>query len=1635
MNQNENIENGTYEVIKARLEKQGAELYARVSQLNEVRKEAFGSIETKLYGSDHMITEHNCIPRDMAPVEDLFLFGYNVHIGLKSKVELSDVFSVTRYKDRQFSKQSLELIQDEEFLKDFEELYTYYKNTFFAKFTVKEPYFYMIFQTGKSPMDIKVFKWEIQDGHLIYIDNRSEHEVKFSNRSEIPYVKATRDDQREGAHPHISILDQVFVETIQGDLTIKIEDNTDSGLGIYSEPVEDPDQTLDDADIAYARLDQMILLRIKPYKEDAYRYFIFNNKLKNVVRMDAIQDNCVLLPGNHGIIFPKGYYLQTGEYKIFDVEAEGAIFDERISSSNGEDFQYIFYHPVSGLYLIYSYNIIEQRIDTPIVCSGYSHFNTGEMIVFRQESEPRKNHMVQIWQTPFVGKEEAVSNHPDSVVVKIGNKDIVNAMADCRGVCKLIDKKESYQSIYEDIVKECERISDSYFWLDKQEVFNLREVLRNIKESATFAIGEFEKVLRIQAATKKSMEDTKASSEELLSKLKYGTFDSIDEYVSVLAKIRTLRGQIVSLKDLRYVNLDLVNLLDDQVREKYEEFAQQCVQFLLAPEGLKPYESKVAKQQTDIEKVTKSAEGRELEKQMNETSVELELLIDIVSNFKIEDPTVTTQIIEKISGLFSLINNSKARLTNKVSDLTREEMKSQFFSQVKLLSQSVVNYLDISDTVEKCDEYLNKVMIMIQELEGKFAEFDEYVQQLGEKREELYTAFESKKQAILEKQNRKVMSLFASAERIISGMANRLKNLKTVQEINGYLATDLMAEKVRDVIGNLNRLGDTVKADEITARLKKLKEDAIRQLKDRQELYLSGENVIKLGRHHFSVNTKEIDLSIVQKDGALYYHVTGTDFWDEVEQAGMERFQPVFLQTVVSENSSVYRAEYLAYQIFETARTKSVESLHDLSAKSESQLLEVVQKFMEPRYQESYTKGVHDLDAARLLRALLDMYDRIDYLIYSNEDRALARLYWRFLANPDSKERLKKRLRELAKVATYFHSKPKLDHYIPIVVEMLKEDETGQNLIPEADITQAAEYLCLEMMRGDDFVISKEAKLLYDGMLKSLRDHNRLTEFHCSVENCRNDIEGLFYFIKECLSAYQRDGEYDDIVRQIFETEEVEKILPEVIVLLMEKDSNLGNVLYVDAKVKVAGLIGSHPVIEDGVYVLSYVRFMEKLNAFCENEVPAFIQFTDLKKELIQEFRAKIHLDDFKPQVLSSFVRNRLIDEVYLPLIGDNLAKQIGVVGENKRTDLMGLLLLLSPPGYGKTTLMEYIASRLGIILVKINGPSLGHDITSLDPALAGNTGAREELVKLNVALKMGNNVMIYLDDIQHCNPEFLQKFISLCDGQRKIDGVYDGEGQTYDLRGKKVAVVMAGNPYTESGEKFKIPDMLANRADVYNLGDMLNENESAFKLSYLENCLTSNPILSKLQSSNTKDLYGLTEMAEGAKREEVTLEGNYSVDEMNEYISVIKKLLMVRDIVLKINMEYIKSAAQADEYRKEPPFKLQGSYRNMNKIAEKIVPIMNEEELFQRVRLSYENDAQTLTKDAEANLLKWKEITGCMEEEEKERYEEIKKLFLKNRLVKGEDQMGKAVQVLSSLTDNLEMIREILANGLNPGR
>ncbi|RZK44965.1 MAG: ATP-binding protein, partial [Pedobacter sp.] len=367
-----------------------------------------------------------------------------------------------------------------------------------------------------------------------------------------------------------------------------------------------------------------------------------------------------------------------------------------------------------------------------------------------------------------------------------------------------------------------------------------------------------------------------------------------------------------------------------------------------------------------------------------------------------------------------------------------------------------------------------------------------------------------------------------------------------------------------------------------------------------------------------------------------------------------------------------------------------------------------------------------------------------------------------------------------------------------------------------------------------------------------------------------------------------------------------------------------------------------------------------------------------------------------------------------------------GSAGDDKRTARMGMLLLISPPGYGKTTLMEYLAKTMGLHFVKINGPTIGHSITSIDPVEATTSGAREELKKINLALEMADNVMLYVDDIQHCSAEFLQKFISLADGQRKMDGIFEGNSRTYDLRGKRFCIVMAGNPYTESGEQFKIPDMLANRADVYNLGDVIGSSDQLFNLSLIENSVAESRYLQKITNRSFEDLYKLVNYIETSADMLPDLEGNYNGQEVQDALAVLRNVITIRTLVVKVNQQYIASAAMKDTYRTEPAFKLQGSYRNMNKMAGKLVPLMNPGEVKTLMLSHYEGESQTLTSDAEANLLKLKDLMGALTTTEQERWEQIKTIFRKNNKFGGlgsNDASGQMLIQLSSFNEHLEAI------------
>lgn len=1634
-------EGGAYEVLNKRLQEQGNQLRHSVELINQHRLAEFKHNDLEVIGRIRIRTENNSVARDIVRVGEWLLFGYNVFLGLKKETKVEDVFSLYKLVviEDGFDVEPVALadtfLADSNFIRDFTELYAYYKDARLLQLTTKNGKLLASFQIGEKITDIRVFRWSLSADHkqINYIDNRGERDIALPAPYDFEWQKTSRDMRVNGKYPHINILDTVFVETIGGDLTVKIENNTTTGLGIYSEPVNDKTQSVDDASIEFAQLGSLILLKILPYREEAWRYLVYNTITQHVERIDAIGQSCVQLPEDHGIIFPGGYCLQNGEHKKFDLNMQGMRFKRSVKSPNGEDVLYIFYEPSEGRSVLFTYNMIERRLQNPIQGHGYARFDDGRMVIFANEgNEPIRVHPMQVWQTPYMS-DEYIARQPSSNTFwgRIGNAELVRGISDLYSIGRDIDAKSVSVNHYNLLRENIRKLLDSYSWLTDPHCGEIVHLIREIAATSEAVLDEYEKVESIRHKSAETLKKATDEQQKLLASLRPDSWETIEEYVTALHAISSHLGQLLTIRDYRYMDLLQVAKLEEQLKKAQLQLSEATGVFLSSPEALAPFSTKLSNLDTAVQAAKTVLQLEEPTLELKKLGEDLDTISQLMSSLKIDDANQRTSIVEAISAIYGRLNQVRAKAEQSRKGLRSSESIAQFGAQFTLFTQSITNALSLATDPERCDDQLSRLLVQLEELESQFSDSEEFLADILAKREELLETFESHKQSLLDDRQRKAQSLQDAALRILESIKRRTERFSSQEELNVFFAGDPLSLKLHELSDKLRELKDSVRADDIDARLKATKDQAIRILRDKSDIYEAGGNVIKLGpRHRFSVNTQELDLTIMPRDNQLYAHLTGTDYFEPLGQTELDELQEYWQYTTDAESSLLYRGEYLAGLILQAAEQNdkglTIELLES-QLKEPELLAKTIRDFAAPRYKEGYERGIHDHDAGLLLAKLIPLHRTVGLLRFPPLARGFASLFWgRWKENIEA-ETWPERAHAGMNMLRLLGSRQALKILQEEIVQAMDSYlELNPLPVDAQSRAMAADYLVAVLADGVrvEFTFSRYAKLLLETLQKRLEASQMWLNYQQSLANLQGRTLARWelatsWFTALCNTDYDEKTSSENLA-------DLQAYIPEAVALSLLDSSVTWHFTEMDLRFIVDGLMGEHSRIQNTKMVLGIDDFYQRFAYQCQVFVPAYQKYQMLCQDVIKRKRNELRLEEFKPKPLSSFVRNKLINDVYLGIIGDNLAKQIGTVGENKRTDLMGLLMLISPPGYGKTTLMEYVANRLGLIFMKINGPAVGHGVTSVDPAQAPNATARQELEKLNLALEMGNNVMLYVDDIQHTNPEFLQKFISLCDGTRRIEGVWHGQTKTYDMRGKKFCVVMAGNPYTESGEVFKIPDMLANRADIYNLGDVLGGMEDVFKLSYLENCLTSNPILAPLATRDMADLYRFIDKAEDKPFSSNELSYDYSGAEINEIVATLQHLIRVRDLVYKINLQYIASAAQADKYRVEPPFKLQGSYRNMNKLAEKITAVMNQQELAQLLEDHYQGEAQLLTTGAEENLLKLAEIRGNMTDQQQQRWQQIKDDFLRNKAMGGDDNVGN--RVVAQLVDLADGVRNIAA-------
>ncbi|MGD9483070.1 DNA repair ATPase [Streptomyces sp. TRM70308] len=1658
------LDGATYDVLHTRLTGAAHTLAARAQRLNDRRLDAFGGTGLHLLDNAALRTERPATARALVHVAGHLLAGYQAAPAAGAgPTALGDVFRLHRPDTRPAAPDAVPgLLDDPAFQRDFAELHRYYRQARLLQLRRTGTLLLAVFQTGERADDLRVLRWRLDapDDTPHYLDDQGERDHTPPPPHDVTWVPATRQDHVRGRHPHLSVADgTLFVSTVGGRLTVKLTDDTETPEGIHSEPVAEPLQSLADADVAHARVGPLVLLRVRPYKESTDRYLVFNERTGEIVRLDGIGLSCRRLPEDEGVIFPGGCYLATAPagaaVRTFDTDTGGLAFEAAVPAPGGEDVLYVFHARAEGRTLLLPYNLIRKEVAAPITARGHALLDDGTLAVLRpRDGEPARLHPVQRWRTPFTSEAHAAARPPvEGPLGRVGNQELVRAVSDALSIARMADEMAPGSAVFTDIAAACARLSDSHPWLAEEGLEDLHEPLAELGATAARAIEEFERVeeLRAHAAARvaRAAEDVTA----LVRRARGEAPRDPADWVTLLTDLRRAQGAVALLHDLRHADTARVTELAAELTDTLEATGRRAVDFLARPHAFDATAAALADLTERAASIGTAAEAAPLEERVAEEGERLQTVSDVAAGLEIPDVTVRTGLLERVGEVMAAVNRARAVLDGRRRELREHEGRAEFTAEFALLGQAVAGALAAAGTPAQCDEQLAALLLRLENLEARFALFDDALAQLAERREEIYETFSARKQAQLDERARHAERLAESAARVLDTVVRRAGTLGSPEDVGAFFTTDPLVARVRASAAELRALEDTVRADTLEGRLTAARQEAARALRDRADLY-DGEGTVRLGRHRFAVTTQPVDLTLVPQDGALVYAVTGTDYRAPVHDAEFARTRAFWDQPLPSESPEVYRAEHLAARVLaETAPTALRRA-----ERTDGGLLALVWAAAESAYDEGYDRGVHDQDAAAVLAAVLRLRAAAGLLRFPPAARAAAQLLWAHGTDGPARAAWTVRAQSLARARAAFGTTAALAELATELTDAARRFVADTALplsVDEATGTYLAEELALG---GPRFATGAGARALLDGFRRALGGPHSAAakEFAEDLHALGDDLAARHQLTHAWLHAYvtaqrERAGEpgpggtaeppppggtagaartsgasappgtagAPEPAGEPAPSGPVEasgasgpsgpsassasaeppeppepRDLPEAVAVELCGDALDRREVAAPLTATVPGLLGTHPRLRGGALPLRLDEFLARTADFRTHRVPAHRAYTRRRNALLAAERERLRLDDFRPRVMSAFVRNRLIDEVYLPLVGDNLAKQLGTAGEERRTDSQGLLLLLSPPGYGKTTLVEYVAARLGLVLVTVNGPALGHHTTSLDPAAAPDAAARREVEKINFALEMGGNVCLYLDDIQHLSAELLQKFIPLCDAQRRIEGLStaDGRPRSHDLRGKRFAVVMSGNPFTESGARFTVPDMLGNRADVWNLGDVLSGREDLFALSHVENALTSHPVLAPLAARDRGDVELLVRLAAGdATATPDRLAHPYPPTEVEQITAVLRRLLHVRRTVLAVNAAYIASAGQDDATRTEPPFRLQGSYRNTNQLVERIVPVMNDAELEALLDDHYQAEAQTLTTGAEANLLKLAELRGRLTPGQERRWAELK--------------------------------------------
>jgi hypothetical protein len=1566
----------SFDLLRDRLAAVSDRLAATATSLNEQRTSVFAPQAMTLAEQDRIHTDSACLPRDAVSIGDLMLLGYNIPPGLTSERTLHEVFALFRV----VRKSELDwdvvavptddaswFLSSEAFQRDFGEIYKYYADARLVSLGVVGDELRMTFGIGSAENDVRTLRWRMprpaSPDLPIYVDAYGEEEGHANATFDFNWTPIGRDALSGGRWPHLNVLNTIFIGAHKGALDFRIDDPlmalSEGGRSIATDRVSEAEADVAEHRVAAAKIGDLLLLRILPYREDIERYYAYSRLSRRLERIDAIGRGCRMLPEDQGIVFPGGYLLASGETRVFATDAGTARLIASHRSPNGEDVLYVYRRPDTGGEILCAYNLVRREMAVPVAAIGYALFPDGTIICVRDSGEPQRVHTVAIYNSPFCLPErydpEVAS---DSMFGRIGNTELVSGLSEAISLANEAGRsgaaggKSINRSVYEALINRATKLLDRHAWMSDEDARGINADLVDLRKSAGDVLDELASVTAGQREAADQVELARTEVADYLAATQLSMRDA-DAFIDALSRCRTTLNKLAALSEVRYVETAEVDELRVRVEASYEELGANAVDFLGKPNAFDTLRKTLEQAGRQGRTAPTAAGIDEQSAAIDAVGQRIALLTEVVGALDVADVTQRTSVLGSLAELLANRNGIRAELEARRSSLRAGENEAAFAASIAVVGQRLQSSMLLATDPAACDGAVTELLAEVENIALSYGDVDAFSDALDVKRAEIIDSFARKRDELTKLRAGRIDRLVQSTQRTIATLGERAASQTDRAAVDTLFTTDPLAARIKSAVAELRTLGEEGRAEELGVALTAARDAARRSVSDRSELFADG--TVQLGTHRVGINKERFALRLTT-DGSNepqpVVRLTGTDLEMRLSpspSASLIAQHPEWIdQTYGSETPTIGRALALALSALDGG-------LDPQAVGGREALVQALRVHAAAHPDLGSEAGVHDEDAARFIEAIAPIVTGPQSLQAVGIVRGAAVLL-QHSCSPEERSELDRQLSTIAALGarggrTVAAVVERWAHKLTDVFDALD--------VPEADRPNHASSLVSVLADRSGVVISAGA----GEAAQQLRTWAAaaglslpalpLAELHACV------LDQLHASVGESLQQPEGKARLADLAA-------------EVCALIIQPSTVVSSLSTI---VQVLELRSRGQGITDGRAELDVPRRLTEWRDHQQHGAARFAEFDAARKSVLAGMRDALSVDLLRPRVITGFVRNRLVDEVLLPIVGNAVAKQLGLAGPSQ-----GLLLLISPPGYGKTTLLEYVADLLGFAMVKINGPAIGSSVTSLDPAAAPDRAAAAELVKLNRSFAMGTNTVCLVDDIQHLHPELLQKFIPLSDATRRIEGVMDGEARTFDLRGKRFVVAMAGNPYTSTGASFRLPDMLANRSDVHNLGDLVGTPTmaAAFAQSYIENACGANETLRPLLAEGRHDIEILLAAAHsGSPVHSDQLRRSRSSTELGPMVKTLRHLVTVRDMLLRVNAAYIASAQLTDEMRGEPPFLLQGSYRNMTRIAQRIVPVMSDKEVVDVVADHYRSESQTLASAAAWNLAKWRTVVG----------------------------------------------------------